>query len=64
MDSFETQEIIDAIDRLKSAIESLEMRVCSLEGLVGQGSGGQSGGIERRLDQINRTVDAIRKEMF
>ncbi|MFM8791703.1 MAG: hypothetical protein ACKOFX_04355 [Solirubrobacterales bacterium] len=59
MDSFETQEIVDAIDRLRSAIESLEMRVASLEG-----SGGQGGGIERRLDQISRTVDAIRKEMF
>ncbi|MFM8888647.1 MAG: hypothetical protein ACKOGM_01465 [Solirubrobacterales bacterium] len=59
MDSFETQEIVDAIDRLRSAIESLEMRVASLEG-----SGGQGGEIERRLDQISRTVDAIRKEMF
>lgn len=64
MDSYETQEIVDAIDRLRSAIESLEMRVASLEGSVSNGSGGQGGGIERRLDRIGRTVDAIRKEMF
>ena len=40
------------------------MRVASLEGSVGPGTGNASGGIEQRLDQINRTVDAIRREMF
>lgn len=64
MDSFEAQEIVDSIDRLRSAIESLEMRVSSLEGSGGRGGGGSGGGIERRLDQISRTVEAIRREMF
>jgi hypothetical protein len=64
MDSFDSQEIVDAIDRLRSSIESLEMRVSSLEGSAGQGSGPTGGGIEQRLDHISRTVDAIRKEMF
>lgn len=64
MDSNDTQEIVDAIDRLRSAVESLELRVCSLEASVGQRTGGQTGGIEQRLDQISRTVDAIRREMF
>jgi hypothetical protein len=64
MDSFETQEIVDAIDRLRSAIESLEVRVSSLEGSVGSSARASSGGIEQKLDRISRTVDAIRKEMF
>ena len=64
MDSFDSQEIVDAIDQLRSAIESLEMRVSSLEGSAGRGSGSSGGAIEQRLDHISRTVDAIRKEMF
>lgn len=64
MDSFDAQEIVDSIDRLRSSIESLEMRVSSLEGSVGRSGGASSGGIEQRLDQISRTVEAIRREMF
>jgi prefoldin subunit 5 len=64
MDSFDSQEIVDAIDQLRSAIESLEMRLSSLESSAGRGSGSSGGAIEQRLDQINRTVEAIRKEMF
>ena len=65
MDTFESQEVVDAIDRLRSAIESLEMRISSLEGSVGSDGRSPIGGaIEQRLDQISRTVDAIRREMF
>ena len=65
MDAFDSQEMVDTIDRLSSAIESLEMRISALEGSVGQNGGAPSGGaIEQRLDQISRTVDAIRREMF
>lgn len=66
MESFDSSagEIVDAIDRLRSSIETLEMRVSSLEGSVGHTGGGSSGAIEQRLDQIARTVEAIRREMF
>ena len=64
MDAFETREMVEAIDRLTSAVESLEMRVSSLEGSVGRSGSPSTGGIEQKLDQINRTVNAIRKEMF